>query len=121
VGSDGHIYDTGQRGHHPRAFGAFARFLARCRDDGWLTLEQGIRKLTSQAACRFRFPDSGRIADGVPADLCLFDPGRVKDRASFREPSRAAEGVAMTFLGGRPTFRDGRVVGRHGRLLGPCA
>lgn len=117
VGSDGHIYSVGEPGHHPRSFGAFSRFFASCRDQGWMTIEQAIRKLTSEPADRFGLAGRGRIRDGAPADLCLFHPGGFSDRAAFSEPNRLSTGVRSVFLNGVLAYDGRRVTARAGSVL----
>ena len=117
LGSDGHIYSVGERGHHPRAFGAFARFIANRRERKWMSLEAGPRKLTSQAAERFRLPRRGRILPGYHADLCLFRPDSFADNATFQEPNLSAGGMELVFLNGRKAFQGGEVLQKCGALL----
>jgi N-acyl-D-amino-acid deacylase len=86
---------------HPRAYGAFPRVLGRyVRDRKSLTLEEAIRKLTSQAADTFRLKDRGRIVPGAIADLVVFDPRAIKDEATFEDPKRFPTGIAHVFVAG---------------------
>ena len=86
---------------HPRAFGAFPRVIARyVMADGVIPLEEAIRRMTSLAANRLGFPDRGRIAPGMAADLVVFDPDRLRDLATFESPLQYAEGVDFLIVNG---------------------
>lgn len=99
-------------GTHPRAFGAFARVLAKyVREDGLLTLEEAVRRLAALPAEILGLEDRGRIEVGAIADLVVFDPDRVQDRATFTEPLRYAEGFDFVLLRGVPAIDEGRVTG----------
>ncbi len=98
---------------HPRAFGAFPRVLAKyVREEKVLTLEDAIRRMTSLPANRLGLHDRGRIAPGMAADLVLFDPERIRDRATFTEPLRYAEGVDFLLVNGELVIDDGRLTER---------
>lgn len=111
--------DGGLRGGHPRGFGAFPRVLSRyVRERGVLTLEEAIRRMTSLPAAQVGIEDRGRIRVGAAADLVLLDPGRVRDRATFDEPTLTAEGIDRVWVNGEEVYRDGRVTGAQpGRAL----
>lgn len=112
------------RGHpHPRSYGAFPRVLGRyVREEGVLTLEEAVRRMTSMAADQIGQPDRGRIREGVYADLTVFDPDRIEDRASFTDPHRYPVGIVHVLVNGKPVIRDGSLTGRKpGRVLtGPA-
>ena len=111
VGTDGLL---GGR-PHPRAYGSFPRVLARyVRERGVLSLEEAIRKLTSQAASVFGFEGVGTIAEGARADLVVFDPDRVADTADYEQPTRAPVGIPFVLVGGVPVVRDGEMTGERG-------
>jgi len=98
VGSDGLL--AGER-PHPRAYGAFARYLARyVREEGNLTLEECVAKMTGRAARRLGLEDRGRVAEGLVADLVIFDAETVEDRSNFSEPRRTAAGIAYVLVNG---------------------
>ncbi|HEX9123272.1 MAG TPA: D-aminoacylase, partial [Actinomycetota bacterium] len=99
VATDGvAVSPTGPMGRfnvHPRYYGTFPRVLARyVREEGLLSLEAAIRKMTSLPAERFRLAGRGRIEAGAFADLVVLDPGRVQDRATFEAPHTFPDGIA---------------------------
>jgi len=114
VSSDGGI---GSR--HPRGAGTYPRVLGRyVRELHWLTLPEAIRKMTSLPAQRFRLKDRGVIRSGFKADLVLFDPRTILDRATFQEPQLISTGVQRVFVNGTEVWSDGKVTGnRPGRAL----
>ncbi|HEY6120430.1 MAG TPA: D-aminoacylase [Pyrinomonadaceae bacterium] len=114
VSSDGGI---GSR--HPRGAGTFPRVLGRfVRERQWLSLEEAIRKMTSLPAARLRLPDRGLIRKGMKADLVLFDPDRVIDRATFEQPATISEGIKHVFVNGVEVWRENAATGEHpGRPL----
>src|SRR5690606_37461443 len=73
--------DGGVNNNHPRGAGTFPRVLGKLvREDGWMSLPEAIRKMTSMPAARLGLKDRGLIRPGMKADLVLFDPGSVIDR-----------------------------------------
>jgi N-acyl-D-aspartate/D-glutamate deacylase len=97
---------------HPAAYGAFARILSKyVREDRALTLEEAVRKMTSYPARIFGLRDRGVIRPGAFADLTVFDPGRVNDRASFEKPRREATGIEMVIVNGRVAFENNQALG----------
>ena len=114
VSSDGGI---GSR--HPRGAGSYPRVLGRyVRELRWLSLPEAIRKMTSFPAARFKLHDRGLIRPGFKADLVLFDPARVIDRATFKDPQLVAEGVKRVFVNGVEVWNDGKPTGeRPGQAL----
>lgn len=99
-------------GTHPRAFGAFARVLAKyVREEGVLSLEEAVRRLASLPAEILGLEDRGRIEVGAVADLVIFDPDEVRDRATFTEPLRYSEGFDFVLVGGEPAIDEGRATG----------
>lgn len=92
---------------HPRNCGSFPRVLARyVRDQGLLSWEEAIRKMTSQAADALGLGAVGRVAAGYRANLVVFDQDRVKDLATFAEPVRFPLGIRHVLTGGVPVVRD---------------
>ncbi|GAB3582869.1 D-aminoacylase [Leifsonia lichenia] len=93
---------------HPRAWGTFPRYLGHyVREEGVLTLEDAIVHLSARPAARLGLTDRGRIAAGLTADLVLFDPATVADRATYAEPRQQAAGIPWVFVAGRPVLADG--------------
>ncbi len=98
-----------ERGH-PRGFGTFPRILGRyVRQDSVIPLEFAIRKMTSLAAQRVGINDRGLLKPGVYADITVFDPATIIDRATFEEPSQLATGVSYVFVNGVPVVDGGKV------------
>ena len=75
-------------------------------------LEEAVRRMTSQAAANLGLPDRGRIEEGAAADLVLFDPATVLDRATPAEPQLASIGIGTVWVNGRPVWHEGRPSGR---------
>ncbi len=93
---------------HPRAYGNFARLLGRyVRDEGVISLQEAIRKSTSQPAGNLGIQGRGSLAPGYYADVVVFDPARIADNATFAQPHQLAVGVAHVFVNGTHTVRDG--------------
>lgn len=104
---------------HPRGRGTFARVLGRyVREWGVLTLEEAVYKMSGLPAGYLQLPDRGVIREGAVADIVVFDPERVIDRATWSEPARHAEGVVHVLIGGEFVLRDEALTGsRAGRYL----
>ena len=111
--------DYGKGSPHPAAYGSFPRVLRRyVREEGLLSLEEAIRRMTSLPADIVGLADRGRIADGLPADLVLFDPEEITDHATLEKPRARATGIRATFVNGQNVIRDGRYTGAlPGRVL----
>ena len=110
----------GRRKHHPRAMGSMPRVLGRyVRELGVLGLEEAVRKMTSLPARRVRWLDRGILRPGLAADIAVFDPDRILDRATFENPNVYSEGVSYVLVNGRVVLDDGKMtVERPGRVLG---
>ena len=107
VGSDGLFRGSYP---HPRGFGAQARVLAYLvRDKGWLELPDAIRRMTSMPAARYGLADRGVIRTGAAADVAVFDPDRIQDRATFENPRTKAVGMDYVFVNGRPAIEAGEL------------
>jgi N-acyl-D-amino-acid deacylase len=111
-------------GVHPRAYGAFARVLGRyVREEGLLSLEAAIRKMTSLPADNLRLVDRGRLRAGNFADIAVFDPTAIADHATPKDPHHYATGMVHVIVNGVPVLRDGEHTGpTPGRFVrGPGA
>lgn len=116
------IEDAGREGHpHPRTLGTFPRVLGvYAREKHVLTLPQAIYKMTGFPASRVKLGDRGRLAPKFAADVVIFDPATVADRASFANPFQYPVGIRTVLVNGEPAILDGeRRQTRCGRALRP--
>jgi N-acyl-D-amino-acid deacylase len=104
---------------HPRSYGAFPRILSHyVREQGVLSLEEAIHKMTGLAARRLKLKDRGLIKPGMAADLVVFDPLTVRDRATYENPHQYAEGILEVLVNGELVIHEGTHTGsRPGRVL----
>jgi N-acyl-D-amino-acid deacylase len=104
---------------HPRAFGAFPRVLARyVRELGALTLEEAIQRMAAVAANQIMAYDRGRLATGLAADIVVFDPNTIRDRATFGQPDVLSEGMKFVIVNGGIVMEDGKfTAATPGRVL----
>ncbi len=101
-----------QSSTHPRAYGNFARLLGRyVRDEKLIPLQEAIRRLTSFPASNLSIRDRGSLKTGYFADLAIFDPATVGDRATFDNPQQLAVGMHHVFVNGSQVLRDGEHTG----------
>jgi len=108
VASDG-ILDEGKG--HPRAAGTFARVLGRyVRDQKAIALMDALRKMTALPAERLGLTTKGRLSVGADADVTVFDPARVIDRATFEKPAQYSEGIEYVFVNGVAVVSRGQLV-----------
>jgi N-acyl-D-amino-acid deacylase len=116
IGSDGLPHDVHP---HPRLWGTFPRVLGHyCRDLGLFALEDAVRRMTGLPAARFGLSGRGRVAAGAYADITIFDPATIIDRASFEHPTTPAAGIDYVFVNGRPVWAEGKASGEYpGRAL----
>jgi N-acyl-D-aspartate/D-glutamate deacylase len=97
---------------HPRSYGTFPRVLGRyVREQGLLTLEAAVRKMTCLPATIFGMADRGLLQAGMAADVVAFDPARVLDLADFAKPHRYPEGIEYVLVNGTPAVAGGRLTG----------
>ncbi len=93
---------------HPRAYGSFIRVLGKfSRDEGLFPLEDGIRRLTSLPAQNLKLKKRGLLEPGYFADVVIFDPANVKDKATFEKPHQYAEGIEEVFVNGVQVIKNG--------------
>jgi N-acyl-D-aspartate/D-glutamate deacylase len=123
IGSDGSAYAVEgplRRGNpHPRNFGTFPRVLGvYVRDRGLLRLEDAVRKMTSLNAAKLGILDRGLLRSGNYADIVVFDPDRIIDRATYERPFQYSEGVIHLIVNGELVLEHGKHTGKHpGRVL----
>ncbi|MCB1672957.1 MAG: D-aminoacylase [Gammaproteobacteria bacterium] len=119
IGSDGPLGVFGVGAPHPRQYGTFARVLGYyARERGVISLEQAVRKMTSQSAQRLGFHDRGLLAEGFYADIAVFDADEVGDRATFENPHQYAVGMKFVLVNGTPVVENGAHTGkRPGKVL----
>jgi dihydroorotase/N-acyl-D-amino-acid deacylase len=97
---------------HPRTFGSMPRFLGHyVRELHLLTLEQAIRKITSLPAQREHLSNRGLIKENFFADITIFDPQTIIDKATYTEPAQLSQGVKYVFVNGQLEFESGRLTG----------
>jgi len=123
IASDGEVTVFGAASPHPRSYGTFVRVLGRyVREKKTITLEDAVRKMSAMPAARLRLADRGLLRPGMKADIAVFDPATVADRATFEAPHQYAAGVSFVLVNGAVVVEDGRMTGaRPGRVLwGPA-
>ena len=104
---------------HPRSYGTYPRILGRfVREYKWLTLEDAIRKMSGATAARLSIRDRGELKEGWYADIMIFDPNTIIDRATYEQPHQLSEGVIHVLVNGVPVVADGKVTGeKPGRIV----
>ena len=103
----------------PRSYGTYPRILGQLvREERWLGLEAAVHRMTGAPAARLGLGDRGRIADGLAADLVVFDPATVRSLATYDEPRQFPEGIPYVFVNGVPVVDGGEHTGATpGRAL----
>ena len=119
IGSDGPVGVFGEGAPHPRQYGTFARILGHyVRERGVITLEEAVKKMSSQSARRLGIHDRGLITEGYFADVAVFDAEEIIDRASFEQPHQYATGMKFVLVNGEVVVENGAHTGRRpGRIL----
>ena len=104
---------------HPRYYGTYPRILGKyVREEGVLTLENAIRKMTSFPAQRLGLLDRGLLKEGLWADVVVFDPETVKDKATYLDPHQFPEGILHVLVNGQIVVANGQQTGRlPGKVL----
>ena len=121
IASDGGVREFGVGKPHPRSYGTNARVLAEfVRNRNVISLEDAVRRMTSLPARTFGFRDRGLIREGFAADLVLFDPEKVQDKATFEQPHEYSEGFDVVLVNGRAVVDGGKPTDvRSGAILRP--
>jgi N-acyl-D-amino-acid deacylase len=119
IASDGGVQEFGVGNPHPRSYGTNARVLAEyVRTRGVLTLEEAIRRMTSLPARTFGLRDRGLLREGMAADLVVFDPARVEDRATYAKPHQYSVGFDYVLVNGKLVVDSGKLTAaRPGQTL----
>ena len=113
IASDGGIVPSRTGVVHPRNYGTFPRVLRKyVRETGLLKLEEAVRKMTSLPARKYGMRDRGMVAVGMKADIVLFDPKTVGDRATFDNPHTFPVGIRHVIVNGRVAW-NGRTMSRR--------
>ncbi|HVG22820.1 MAG TPA: D-aminoacylase [Thermoanaerobaculia bacterium] len=117
IGSDGGSPTPKMRAEkvaiHPRATGTFPRVLGHySRDEKLFSIEEAVRRMTSQAAARANLHDRGLLRAGMAADIVVFEPATIIDRSTFEEPHQDAVGVTDVVVNGVPVLRGGAMTGK---------
>ncbi len=117
IGSDGIPSPTGKP--HPRLYGTFPRVLGEyCRQQKLFSLEEAVRKMTSLPARRMNLSERGELREGWAADIVVFDPATITERATYEEPRRYPAGIEYIIVNGEIAAERGRQTpARAGRLL----
>lgn len=110
VGSDGYNfgYDLDYK-PHPRSFGTFPRFLQTVRENKLMPLEDAVYKMTGLPADILGVTDRGRIAEGLAADITVFDPVTVSDQSTYSAPATQPKGIPHVFVAGQPVVLNGQL------------
>ena len=97
---------------HPRAYGSFARVLAKyVRDEQVISIEDAVRKLAALPAEVLKLDRRGQLRQGYFADVVVFDPVTIQDHATFTEPHQYATGMVHVFVNGEQVLKDGEHTG----------
>ena len=117
--SDGRLSILNQGHPHPRAFGTFPRVLGHyVREKGVLTLEDALRKMTGLPAKRMGLQDRGLLREGYFADITIFDPAKIIDKATFEDPNQFPEGINYVLVNGKVSLENGKFRNaRNGMVL----
>jgi len=123
IASDGEIPVFGQASPHPRSYGTFARVLGvYVREQHVLTLEEAVRRMSGYPAQRLKLWDRGLLRPGMKADVVVFDPEQIADRATYEKPHQYSVGVHEVVVNGKLVLHQDAVTSeRPGRVLyGPA-
>jgi N-acyl-D-amino-acid deacylase len=113
TGSDGNVLIPDQSLPHPRSYGTFPRKIRKyVMDERWITMEQAIRASTSLPAVVLGLDNRGRLKEGFAADIVVFDPDEIADKATYDDPHRYSVGVRFLLINGTLVIEDGSYTGR---------
>ena len=115
----GYDPDSSRIAVHPRSYGTYPRILGRfVREYRWLTLEDAVRKMTGATAARLSIRDRGELREGYFADVMIFDPATIVDRASYERPHQLSIGMRWVLVNGVPVVDGDKVTGaKPGRVV----
>jgi N-acyl-D-amino-acid deacylase len=117
IGTDGATAMKGSS-YHPRARATFPRALARyVRERKVVSLPEMIRKMTAMPAALYGIKTKGLVWEGFDADLCIFDPETILDKADFKDPTPRCEGLDYVIVGGKIAARDAVATGELGGTM----
>jgi dihydroorotase/N-acyl-D-amino-acid deacylase len=119
-GTDAEAFDpdSAKIATHPRAYGTYPRILGKyVREERVLPLEDAIRKMTGAVAERLSIRDRGELREGMFADIMIFDPATIIDRATYERPHQLSVGVRYVLVNGVPVVDDGKVTGAKPGLI----
>jgi N-acyl-D-amino-acid deacylase len=110
IGSDSLALSAGKGGKpHPRTYGTFPRVLGKyVREEGIMTLEEGVHKMTAMAAVQLGLHDRGVLAPAKAADITIFDPDTIIDRATFAAPHQYSDGIDYVIVNGQIVVEQGK-------------
>lgn len=108
TGSDGNVQVPDKSFSHPRSYGTFPRKIRKyVIEKKWITMEQAIRAATSLPAEVLGLDDRGRLKEGFTADIIVFDPDKISDKATYERPHQYSEGVQFLLINGKLVIEDG--------------
>jgi len=115
----GYDPDSTHESVHPRSYGTYPKILGQfVREQKLLTLEDAVRKMTGATAARLSIRDRGELKEGWYADIMIFDPNTIIDRATYEQPHQLSVGVRHVLVNGVPVVADGKVTGaKPGRVV----
>lgn len=119
TGSDGGLVEMDEGVPHPRNYGTFPRKIRKyVFEENLLELEDAIRSMTSLTSSVFGINDRGTLRTGMKADIVIFDPEKITDKATYAEPHQLSEGMVYVFVNGTPAIEEGEFTGElPGRVL----
>jgi len=116
TGSDGSVQIPNERFSHPRSYGTFTRKIRKyVIEENVISMEQAIRAATSLPAEMLGLKNRGKLAEGFIADIVIFDPEKITDKATFSDPHQYSEGIQLLVINGKIVIEDGNY---NGKLAG---